>query len=95
MNVAPAPRTRFELDPAAVRLDQAAGQGKPETRPGLALRRVADLAELLEDAGLVVRRRSRRRCPDRDADLAARPASRSTLIVPPSGVYLIAFESRL
>ena len=74
VNVEPDAELRLDLDATTVRLDQAPCQGQPEAGPGLLLRLVADLAELLEDAGLVLGAR----CPTplswtHDPDLVIRP----------------------
>ena len=95
MNVAPDAERRFELDPTAVRLDEAAGQSKAQTRPACRCVLIADLAELLEDAQVVLG-------GDPDAVVAAQRSGprrvdprRADQMQPSSGVYLMAFESRL
>ena len=85
----------LDPDPAAVQLDEALGEREPEPGAFSLLHADVGLLELLEDPLLVVGRDPRagvgRRTP------ATSPSTRevATTMLPPVGVNLTAFESRL
>ena len=85
---------RLQLDDAAMQLDEALDQGQAEPGAGLPRLRIAAL-EFLEDACLVFARR--RRLPVSETTSATRSPSRraASVTVPPAGVNLSAFETRL
>src|SRR2546421_9264323 len=63
----PLPDLTLHPDPSAVKLDKLPAQRQPESRAFRLLVRLADLAELLEDGVLVLRRDAD--APVRDRDL--------------------------
>ena len=85
MNRAPLPGLGLQLDLAAVRLDQAAGQGEAEPRAGLVHRRVADLVELLEHPLLVLPRDAGAGVDDRQVHVAADAPGRRRRSARPRG----------
>ena len=80
---------------AAEQLRQLADDRQAQAGAGvLAGQRVAGLAELLEDQLLLLRARCRRRCRSRSATRCCASASALSSTRPPSGVNLIALDSR-
>ena len=86
VTLVPLPGCRFQLDLAAVRLDELAGQRQAEAERRLAAGRRADAVEAGEHLLLVLDRDPRAVVGDGDIDACPRRPRPTSRILPRSGV---------